>query len=95
MEEHWSHNFIHQQNNVLSMGVVQFQFLSISHLSVHYFQLSIMIFIKTKIGTLFSNTDLNNYYTKTEIGDSGNELPTLISNTYNQKRTRYISNRLL
>ena len=42
------------------------------------------VYIKTEIDTLFPNADLNNYYTKTEIGDLDNELPTLILNTYNK-----------
>ena len=35
------------------------------------------IYIKTAIDTLFSNIDLNNYYTETEIDDLDNELSTL------------------
>ena len=41
-------------------------------------------YIKTEIYTLFSNLDLSNYYTKTEIDDSDNELSTLTLNTYNK-----------
>ena len=56
----------------------------ISHLSIPSFHMSRMIFILKQIGALFPNTDLSNYYTKTEIGDVDNELPTLILNTYNK-----------
>ena len=45
------------------------------------------VYIKTEIGTLFSNIDLNNYYTKTEIDDLDNDLSTLILNTYNNSET--------
>ena len=39
-------------------------------------------YIKSKIDTLFSNIDLSNYCNKYEIDDIGNELSTLILNTY-------------
>ena len=42
------------------------------------------VYIKTEIDTLCSNLDLNNQYTKTEIDDLDNELPTLMLNTYNK-----------
>ena len=42
------------------------------------------IYIKTKIDTLFSNIDLSNYYTKTEIDDLDDELSTLTLNTQNK-----------
>ena len=38
-------------------------------------------YIKTEIGPLFSNIDLNNYYTKAEIDDIHKGLSTLILNT--------------
>ena len=39
-------------------------------------------YIKTEIDSLFSNLDLSNYYTKSEVDDIDNELFTLILNTY-------------
>ena len=39
-------------------------------------------YIKTEIGSLFSNIDLSNYYTKTEVDDTDNKLFTLLLNTY-------------
>ena len=45
------------------------------------------VHIKTGIDTLFPNMFLSNYCTKTETGDSDNELPTLIPNTYNTSET--------
>ena len=40
--------------------------------------------MKAEVGTLFSNIDLSNYYTKSEVDDIGNGLPTLILNTYTE-----------
>ena len=45
------------------------------------------IYIKPEIDTLFSNVDLSNHYTKTEIDDLDNELLTLVLNTYNKSET--------
>ena len=42
------------------------------------------VYIKTEIDTLFSNIDSSTYYTKNEVDDIGNELSTLILNTYNK-----------
>ena len=39
-------------------------------------------YMKTEIGSLFSNVDLCSYYTKSEVDDIDNELFTLILNTY-------------
>ena len=39
---------------------------------------------KVATDSLFPNIDLNNYYTKIEVDDIDNELPTLIFNTYTQ-----------
>ena len=52
-------------------------------------------YIKTENCTLFSNIDLISYCTNTEIGDLDNELSTLISNTYNKTRNRYMFTSLL
>ena len=45
------------------------------------------VYINTEIDTLFPNIGLSNYYTKTEICDLDNGLPTLILNTYNNSET--------
>ena len=39
-------------------------------------------YIKAEVDTLFSNIDLSSYYTKSGVDDIGNELSTLILNTY-------------
>ena len=41
-----------------------------------------VIYIKTDIDTLFSNIDLSNYYTKSDVDDIDNELSSLTLNTY-------------
>ena len=51
--------------------------------------------MKTETDTLFSNIDLSSYYIKTETGDLDNELSTLILNTYNKTRNKYVFNKLL
>ena len=43
-----------------------------------------MMFILKQIDTLFSNIDLRNYNTKTEIDDLDNKLQTLSLSTYNK-----------
>ena len=54
-----------------------------------------MIFIlkQKPVHYVFPNTDLINYYTKTEIDDLDNELSTLTFNTYN--KSEILFNRLL
>ena len=42
------------------------------------------IYIKTKINNLIADINLSDYYNKTEIYDTDNELPTLILNTYSK-----------
>ena len=44
---------------------------------------------KVSTDSLFSDTDLSNYYTKAEIDDLGNELSTLLLNTYTRNRSIY------
>ena len=42
------------------------------------------VHINTEHDTLFSNIDLSNYFTKSEVDDIENELSTLILNTYSK-----------
>ena len=45
------------------------------------------IYIQTETDTLFSNIDLGNYYTKSDVDGIGNELSTLVLNTYTKTET--------
>ena len=54
-----------------------------------------MFRLTQKLTHFFPNIDLINYYTKTEIDDLGNELPTLVLNTYNKTEIYTFFNILL
>ena len=45
------------------------------------------VFSRTEIVSLIANSHISNNYNQTEIYDIGNDLSTLISNTYNKHKT--------
>ena len=57
------------------MSIISDTYYNITDIQANYYD-------KVAIDSLFSNIDLSNYYSKFEIGDIGNELSTLIVNTY-------------
>ena len=62
------------------MSIILDTYYNITGIQANYYD-------KVATGSLFSNIDLSNYYTKIEIDDIDNELSTLILNTYTKTET--------
>ena len=61
------------------MNIILDTYYNIAETQANYYD-------KVATDSLFSNIDLSNYYTKSDIGDTDNELSTLILNTYTKTK---------